>query len=74
MMYRYAKYLDQDVATEGDYSDFADAAKVSEFAVDAMKWAVGKGIITGKENGTMIDPQGNTARSEAAVIIQRFNY
>jgi len=31
----------------------------------------GNGIITGKENGTKLDPQGNTASSEAAIIIQR---
>ena len=37
-----------------------------------MKWANGKRIITGKENGTKLDPQGNTARAEAAAIIQRF--
>ena len=50
----------------------ARKASVSTFAVDAMKWAVGDGIITGKENGTMIDPQGNTVRAEVTVIIQRF--
>ena len=72
MMYRYAGYLKKDTANDGDYSSFADAASVSEFAADAMKWAVGKGIITGKSNGTLIDPQGNTARAEAAAIIQRF--
>ena len=32
----------------------------------------GNNIITGKENKTKLDPQGNTTRAEAAVIIQRF--
>ena len=72
MMYRYANYLEKDTTNEGDYSSFADAESVSGFAAEAMKWAVDKGIITGKENGTKIDPQGNTARCEAAAIIQRF--
>ena len=72
MMYRYAKYLGQDVAVDADFDDFKDAASVSPFAADAMKWAVGNGIITGKDGGTVLDPQGNTARSEAAIIIQRF--
>lgn len=72
MMYRYAQFLGEDVTVDGDYSHFLDAEDVSGFAEEAMKWAVGKGIITGKENGTRIDPQGSTARSEAAIIIQRF--
>ena len=72
MMYRYAQYQEKEVAATGDYSTFADAANVSDFAAEGMKWAVGNGIITGKENGTRIDPQGNTARAETATIIQRF--
>jgi len=72
MMYRYAKYLEKDVETDSDYSAYTDAALVSGFAEEAMKWATGNGIITGKSGGTVLDPQGNTARSEAAVIIQRF--
>ena len=72
MMYRYAKYLGKDTTNEGDLSKFADEKAVSLFAVDALKWATDKGIITGKENGTKLDPQGNTARAETAVIIQRF--
>ena len=45
---------------------------VSRYAEDAMQWAVGNGIITGKNNGTIIDPLGNAARAECAAIIQRF--
>ena len=37
-----------------------------------MKWAVGNGIITGKDNGTKLDPQGNATRAECATIIMRF--
>ena len=72
MMYRYAKYLKYDVSKTTDFDKFEDAGSVSEFADDAMKWAVGNGIITGKYNGTKIDPQGNALRGECALIIQRF--
>ena len=72
MMHRYAGYLKQDVSADADFGDFSDAENVSDFAKEAMKWVVGSGIITGKDNGTRLDPQGNTARAEAAVIIQRF--
>lgn len=72
MMFRYAKYLKQDVTADADYTSFTDADSVSGFATEAMKWAVGSQIITGKDEGTKLDPQGNTARAEAALIIQRF--
>ena len=72
MMYRYAKYLDRNVDARADVHTFKDGADVSSYAKDAMSWVVGEGIITGKENGTKIDPLGNTARAEAAAIIQRF--
>ena len=72
MMYRYAKYLKYDVSRTTDFNKFEDAANVNEFAKEAMKWAVGNGIITGKYEGTKIDPQGNALRAECALIIQRF--
>nr|WP_288665080.1 S-layer homology domain-containing protein [uncultured Dorea sp.] len=37
-----------------------------------MEWAVASKIITGKDNGTKLDPQGNASRAECAIIIQRF--
>ncbi len=75
MMYRYAKeYKKYEVKADGDYNSFPDAGDVQEFAVDAMKWAVAEGIITGKTiNGKlMLDPQGSANRAECATIIQRF--
>lgn len=72
MMHRYAKFLKLDVTNDGDLSMFEDGVSVSPFATEAFKWANANGIITGKENGTKLDPQGNTARCEAAAIIQRF--
>lgn len=72
MMHRYAAYLGTSSSAHGDISTFKDGNSVSSFAAGAMKWAVGNGIITGKNNGTTLDPQGNTARAEAAAIIQRF--
>ena len=72
MMYRYADYLLLDTTQRAALDAFIDAAHVSEFALDALKWSIHSGIITGKNNGTILDPQGNTARSEAAVIIERF--
>ena len=72
IMYRYAKAQGYDVSTKADFSKFKDAGSVSGFAEEAMQWAVGTGIISGKDEGTRIDPQGYAARAECAVIITRF--
>ena len=72
MMYRYAKYKGEDVSVQGEVGQFKDASSVSGFAKEAMQWAVGTGIITGKDNGTRLDPQGNASRAECATIIMRF--
>ncbi|MCU6687080.1 family 78 glycoside hydrolase catalytic domain [Dorea acetigenes] len=75
MMYRYANYKKYKSEKPTDISAFTDADKVTEFAEDAMKWAVGNGIIAGKENedgSYRLDPQGGTSRAECAIIIQRF--
>ena len=49
---------------------FADAAQISDWAADAMKWAVENGILTGKGNNTL-DPQGNATRAELAAVLVR---
>lgn len=72
MMYRYAIRKGYDVSKKADFSKFKDSSRVSGFAKDAMQWAVGTGIITGKDNGTKLDPQGNASRAECATIIMRF--
>ena len=72
MMYRYANYLGYDTSASANFSKFKDAKNVNEFAKEAMSWAVGAGIITGKDNETRLDPQGNASRAECATIIMRF--
>lgn len=60
--------------TDADLTKFSDANTVSEYAVDAMKWAVSVEVIQGDRNGTTLtlDPQGNTTRAEAAAVLSRF--
>ena len=73
MMYRYAvNFKGQDAENLVDLDQFKDASAVSSFAKEAMQWAVGNGIITGKDNGTRLDPQASASRAECAIIIQRF--
>lgn len=72
MMYRYAKRKGYDTSVKADLGSYKDASEVSAFAEEAMQWAVGNKIISGKQEGTILDPQGNTTRSECAVILTRF--
>ena len=64
-----ARRVDADISVT---QEEVDAASVSGYAEEAMKWAVGTGIITGKYEGTRLDPQGYATRAECAIIIQRF--
>ena len=72
MMYRYANYKGYDTSARAEFSSYQDASMVSDFAAEAMQWAVGEKIITGKYNETQLDPKGNASRAECATIIMRF--
>lgn len=72
MMQRYANYKNVDTSKKGDFSGFDDGTSVSFFAKEAMEWAVGNGIIRGKLEGSKLDPQGDTARAEAAIVLVRY--
>jgi len=53
---------------------YNDAEDISAWAIDAMQWACGAGIIQGvASNGTMIlDPAGNAVRAQSATMLYRF--
>lgn len=71
VMYRYAKAQGEAVSANADYAAFPDGGSVSEFASDAMKWALDKGIIRGNGDGTL-DPQGKVSRAVCAAMISRY--
>ena len=69
ILYRFMK---MPAAGSGNIMNgFPDRAKVSEFADEAMIWAVNNGIISGK-NGKLA-PQDNASRAEIATIIMRMD-
>ncbi|MBO4834608.1 MAG: CotH kinase family protein [Lachnospiraceae bacterium] len=76
ILYRFAKdYLKIDTSealAEGDLSKFKDGKAVSSWAEEALTWATGAGVISGKDNGTRVDARGNAARAEIAAMILRF--
>ena len=71
ILYRYAGYKAYDVTATGELNGFADADEISGWAEDAMSWAVGAGLLNGK-NGGLLDPTGTATRAEAAAILARF--
>jgi len=58
-------------AEDADLSAFADADQIGDWAADAMAWAVGAGILNGRDGG-MLAPKDTAARAEVAALIQRF--
>ncbi len=69
-LYRYSIYQGKETKG-GDLSSFADAGDVSSNMVEAMSWAVGREIITGKTDRTLV-PGGTATRAEIAAMIMRF--
>lgn len=51
--------------------DFTDAYKVSDWAQDAIRWAVDQGILNGKGNG-ILDPTGKATRAESAQMLRNY--
>ena len=71
MLFRYAAaHGMESVTLEENLSRFTDKASVSAWAVPAMQWAVGQGLIEGS-NG-LLRPQANASRAEVAAILMRF--
>ena len=68
----YSKYKKKYSNATVDTSKYKDWNKVSSYARASMQWAIKTGVVTGKENGTKVDPQGTATRGEAACMI--YNY
>lgn len=71
VLYRYADQKEYDLAAGTDLSGYADYAKISDYAKEAMSWANAAGLITGRTAAT-INPDGKATRAEVATIFQRF--
>lgn len=70
VLYRFAQFKGYDVSVKGSLSNFSDSGSVSDWAQEAMQWAVGAGIING-DNGAL-KPAGNATRAEVAMMLMRF--
>lgn len=71
MLYRYAQLNGMDTSARADLSGYVDSDHLSDWAKDAMQWAVATGLFTGHGDG-VLDPSGNAARAQVAVLLMRF--
>lgn len=72
LLYRFAQWSGVDTATLGDLTQFSDHNQVSTYALEAMLWANGAGIINGKEQ-FRLDPDGKATRAELATMLMRLD-
>ena len=72
ILYRYAQVKGYDT-TQGGMAvrEFSDSASISDWAQEAMAWAVNAQVLSGKGNG-VLDPQGTATRAEVAQMLMNF--
>lgn len=72
ILFNYAKFKGYDVSVGEDTNilSYEDAGKISEYAIPAIQWACGAGIVQG--DGAKLDPQGNATRAQVAAMLMRF--
>lgn len=74
MLYRFAQNQGYDVSVGENTNilSYTDFANLGEYAISAMQWAVGAGIISGTGDGSTLSPQGQATRAQAAVMLTKF--
>ena len=70
LIYQYAQFKGVVKPNTGNINTFTDADKVSNYAKEAMAWAIGAGIVSGQGNNTL-NPTGSTTRAQTAVILMK---
>ena len=73
VLWRYAQLKEYDVSVGDDTNilSYTDAFDIAEYAIPALQWACGAGIMQGRTESTLV-PAGSASRAETAVILTRF--
>ena len=71
ILYRYANYKGYDTQRSVELAKFADRDDVGSYAVNAVKWAVADGLLSGV-SATELQPKGFAIRAQVAAILMRF--
>ncbi|MBQ6678277.1 MAG: S-layer homology domain-containing protein [Clostridia bacterium] len=72
ILMRYTAYLRYTTALRRDLKNYTDAGEISEYAYDAMSWAVRIGLISGT-TATTLSPRGFATREQFAAILRRYD-
>ena len=76
ILYRFAQHKGYDVSAGEDTNilSFNDALTVSEYAIPAMQWACGSGMVSGiaQEGEMFLAPKDTTTRAQIATLMMRF--
>ena len=70
ILYRYAQQKSIDTSARGNTGAYPDAPEINAYASDAMRWAVGVGLINGSDGKLL--PQGDATRAQVATLLMRF--
>lgn len=70
MLRRYAEKANVDLTKRDDLSAFSDASRISQYACEALQWAVAMQIMGG--DGDRLMPQGNATRAQCAKMLVNF--
>lgn len=75
VLFRLVGLAECDTGKRAALSGFPDQAQVSDWAAEALSWAVGEGIVTGSAEGdrTYLRPRAGSTRAQAATILMRFS-
>ena len=77
ILWRYAKYKGYDVSVgeSTNILSYDDAFDISEYAIPAIQWACGSGLLIGEKtaSGMALNPQDNTTRAQLATMLMRFD-
>ena len=72
LLYRFADFeTEEPIEITGDLSGYTDADLVADYAVNAMTWAVGEGVISGIGNNTLA-PDNTASRAQMATVLTRY--
>jgi len=76
ILYRYCQYkgINVSVGEDTNILSYTDALDIHEWAIPAMQWACGSGVIDGiaDVDDMKLDPAGSATRVQVATILWRF--
>lgn len=78
VLWRYAQYKSCDVSVgeNTDLLSYGDASEISEYAIPAMRWACGSGLLAGEkaaDGGMVLNPRNGTTRAQLSMMLMRFD-